>query len=172
MKGQESSWKFAKVDPLEKTLQIAIFRCTVETESGKVDEIALFELITILKERTSLISKAVALIKERISNPSPSTCCMAMILLAELMQCSGYDLHRQVQQAVLHEMMKLAVPCKGTHPRVQMVASTVIKGWGVAYGKDPRLVDFADAARRLSQTYENSCPLKSIGIPFSLLDNL
>jgi hypothetical protein len=140
----------SKIDLFEKPMKIAVFRCTVETESGKVNEVALLQLINILKERPKLICKTIQLIKERIDNPSPSTCCMAMILLAELMQQSGYDLHRQVMQTLLHRLMELAIRSEGVHPRIQLVALTLIRGWGVSYGTDPRLFEFADAARCIS----------------------
>ena len=93
------------------------------------------------------MKETVDLIKGRIKNQSPGTQCMAMILLAELMLKTGFKVHQYVAQAVLDEVLVRAIPRKVAHPRVRSVAATIIKGWGVTYGMDQRLFDFADAAR-------------------------
>jgi hypothetical protein len=132
---------------LRKDLRVAVFCCTVETESGKVDEVEFFKINTIIRGRPILMRQTVDLIKGRINNQSPGTQCMAMILLAELMLKNGFEVHQYVAQSVLDKVLVLAIPRKSAHPRVRSVAATIIKSWGVTYGMDQRLFDFADAAR-------------------------
>lgn len=141
------AFSLSKTQFSKESIKQSVFKATVETESGKVDEVALLEITSLLNEKQELMAHVVAIILERIRNQSPSTSCMAMIFLAELMQRSGYEMHRLVLKNILPVMMKVAVPRSGVHPRVQTVASSVIKAWGIAYGTDHRLIDFADAAR-------------------------
>ena len=139
-----SSWTYLQV---EKELKLAIFRGTVDRESGEVDPLTLREISKIMTDRPEFKLKAVDMIKERIKDHAPSTSSMAMKLLDKIMQQDDAELRQYVAKKVLNRMLRLATPNMGTHPRVQSVSAALIKHWGLTYGSDEQLADFADFAR-------------------------
>ena len=75
---------------------------------------------------------------------------MAMKLVDKTMFLSNinqFEMQRCVARKILDRMLRLATPNMGTHPRVQIVASTLIKHWAQTCGTDERLAEFADVAR-------------------------
>jgi hypothetical protein len=62
------------------------------------------------------------------------------------MRAFGYEFQLCVINKVLGRVSKLSAPNKGIHPRVQKNAAALLTKWGLLYGTDPSLSEFAKAA--------------------------
>ncbi len=101
---------------------------------------------------------AVSLLKARIKDRSQITSLLALDLLNQCMQLNGDQLEFQlcVIEKVLKRILKLALPNKGNHPRVQQKVAHLIKYWSSAYSNDTRLNEFVLAGKELAKRRERA----------------
>ena len=136
-----------------KKLKTAVFRGTIDNELGHggSDCDAVEEVTKILKENPELVTVAVTLIKARIKDKAVAIVCTSIDFLDQCMQTNDFEFIQFSMVKVLGRVLKLAIPNKGTHPRIQRKASDAIRVWGATYGSDERLDQFAKASEQLSK---------------------
>jgi hypothetical protein len=137
-------------DPVKK-LASAIYRGTIDNGFGKGDLDAVNEVNEILKARPNLFLEAITLIKARIKDKCVCTSCIGLDMLNQCMKGHGVDFQLLVAKKVLQRVLKLATPNKGTHPRVQRKAASLIMEWESSGASDNRLVDFTKAFEELKK---------------------
>ena len=131
-------------------LKAAVHRATTDQGGEEGDPTGLVEIQVLLDGNPQLIAHAVVFIKARIKDRSQMISLLALDLLDQCMRCYGIEFHLSVQEKVLQRILKIAIPNRGVHPRVQKKAAHLIKYWSNAYISDASLKDFAIAGKELA----------------------
>jgi hypothetical protein len=137
-------------------LKLAIHRGTTDHGGEEGDPTGIVEIQVLLDCNPHLQKDAVALIKARIKERSLITSLLALDLLNQCMQYNGIQFQLCVIEKVLKRILKMALPNKGNHPRVQQKAAHLIKHWSSAYSNDTRLNEFVLAGKELAKRKERA----------------
>jgi hypothetical protein len=137
-------------------LKLAIHRGTTDYGGEEGDPTGIVEIQVLLDSNPHLQKDAVTLLKARIKERSQITSLLALDLLNQCMQYNGIQFQLCVMEKVLKRILKLALPNKGNHPRVQQKAAHLIKYWSSAYSNDARLNEFVLAGKELAKRKERA----------------
>jgi hypothetical protein len=134
-----------------RKLKIAIHRGTTDYGGEVGDPSGIIEVQLLLGSNPELVKDAVSMLKVRIKERSQITSSLALDLLNQCMQYNGIHFQLCVMEKVLNRILKLALPHKGNHPRIQQKAFHLIKKWSSAYSNDPCLNEFVLAGKELAK---------------------